>query len=397
MAKKGMILVLSCFLIGSLTTCQETTDIVKSNNEFSFSIFNKISKYSYGNEFLSPLSISIALSMAYDGADGTTADEMKKVLHFNKSQKETHIEYSDLLKYYNSLNGKEFSIANAVVTQKDYKFKSSYLKGLKDYNAIFKQGDFSKDGSREQVRNEINKWVSDNTNNKIEGLIERQSLSDLTKLVLLNANYFKADWKYKINKDRTQAMIFYGLENTQYKMDFMNSKERYKYYEDENLRMLEMPYENDRFSLYLIQPSGDKDFNNFCQTFSYNDYLAAENLMGNTIQINLFVPKFELSTKYYLKNQLSAMGMPEAFSTKANFKNMTSKNNLLIDNVIHQAFFKIDETGSEASSATAVIVNTKSAMISDVRDVAFNNPFIFLIKDNEKKSFIFVGKFTKPY
>ena len=394
MTKKIITFSLICMIISCLT-CQELTDIVKSNNEFSFSIFKEISKNDKGNVFLSPFSISIALSMAYYGADGTTADEMKKVLHFNESQKETHSEIKNLLKYYNNQKNNGFSTVNAAVAQKDYKFKSKYLKGLKDYNAVIKTGDFSKEVSREQARNEINNWVSENTNKKIEDLIDKESLSDITKLVLLNANYFKADWKYQFREEKTQAMIFYGLENQQYTTDFMNNKERYKYYEDENLRMLEIPYKDDKFSLYLVQPSGNKDFNNFCQRFSYGDFLETEKLMNNFIQINLFVPKFEISAKYYLKEQLCNMGMPEAFSTRANFKNMTSKNNLLIDNVIHQTFLNVDETGSEAASSTAVIINTKSAMISDVLNVAFNNPFMFFIKDNEKKSLIFVGKFVK--
>ncbi|MDI9535775.1 MAG: serpin family protein, partial [Bacteroidota bacterium] len=154
---------------------QSQTNIVNNNNEFAFKIFKQLVKTDTTNVFISPISISTALSMAYDGAKGQTAKEMRKVLSFSKSQVQSHKEFCELLNFYSTQNSDLFKIVNSAVTQEKFAFLDSYISSLKDYNALIKTADFVNPVNREAARREINKWVEENTNNKIRDLVDEKS------------------------------------------------------------------------------------------------------------------------------------------------------------------------------------------------------------------------------
>lgn len=370
---------------------QNKNNIVENNNEFAFEIFKKICETDTSNVFISPLSISTALSMAYDGAAGKTAKEMRTVLKFTKDQNETHKEFTDLIKYYNNNKQQIFKIVNAAFAQEKYNFLNSYLNALKDYNANFKLVNFKDDDKREIARREMNKWVSDNTNKKIEELVDKNSLDELTRLVLLNAIYFKADWKYKFDETQTRQMIFYGIKR-QYIAHYMHMRQTMDFYKNDKLVALALPYTDNQATLFVIMPV-DENINIFLNELNYRTFKDIKSNMQPT-KVDFFIPKFRIDTRYKLKETLKKMGMIQAFTNSANFNKMNGRSDLMIDEVIHQAFIETDENGTEAAGATAVVVREKSA--PQYEYINFNKPFVFVIQENLKGSTLFIGRFMKP-
>ena len=371
---------------------QSQTNIVNNNNEFAYKIFKQLVKTDTTNVFISPKSISTALSMAYDGAKGQTAKEMRKVLSFSKSQVQSHKEFCELLNFYSTQNSDLFKIVNSAVTQEKFAFLDSYISSLKDYNALIKTADFVNPVNREAARREINKWVEENTNNKIRDLVDENSLDDMTRLVLLNAIHFKADWKFAFDPKQTRQMLFFGT-NRQYITSYMHIREKLNFYKSDELIMLELPYKDDKAHMYVLLPNQETQIDDFCLNLDYTKFCELKNNLSERL-VDLQIPKFTIESKYKLKEQLIALGMPQAFSGAANFKKMNGKKNLMIDNVIHQTFIEVDEVGTEAAGATAVVVRQKSAPQAEY--VNCNRPFVFVITEKEKGSILFVGKFNNP-
>lgn len=389
--RKLSVCILSIVLISS-AFAQTKSNIVNNNNEFAFGLFAKICETDTTNVFISPISISSALSMTYDGAKGKTAKEMRNTLKFTKDQGESHREITELLNHYRNSKQTLFTIVNAAVAQEKYDFLDSYFALLKDYSAIIKTADFKDAVKREEARQQINKWVMDNTNNKIEELLDKNSVDEMTRLVLLNAIHFKADWAFAFPEDQTRQMIFYG-EKRQYISPFMHIRQTYNFFRNEDYLIIELPYKDNQASMFIILPEKESDFNEFCKSFTYTSFVDNEKLLNKQL-IDLLMPKFKIEAKYKLKNPLMAMGMIDAFTGKANFGKMNGRSDLMIDDVIHQSFIEVDEIGTEASAATAVVVREKSAPQPEF--VNLNRPFIFVIRENYKGSILFLGRFNNP-
>ena len=381
-----------CLLMITNITAQKSTNIVENNNTFAFELFSEISAADTNNVFISPISISTALSMTYDGAKGKTAKEMRKTLGFTRSQEDSHKEFTDLLIHYRNNKDAFFTIVNAAFAQEKYNFLESYFNLLKDYNAVIKQADFVDDIKREQARNEINQWVMDNTNNKIEELLKKNAVDKMTRLVLLNAIHFKADWEYEFPENKTRQMVFQH-PNRQYIASFMHLRENFKLHSNGDVTVLELPYKDNLASLFILLPCDTCQIDDFIQNLNYNQFDELCNSLTET-KVDLLIPKFKIEEKYELKKTLISLGMETAFTTSANFKNMTGRSDLMIDDVIHQSFIEIDEKGTEAAAATAVVVREKSA--PQVTYVNLNRPFVFIIKENYKNSILFIGKFMNP-
>jgi serpin B len=391
MVKLSTAVIISLLLTINLAA-QKTTNIVENNNKFAFELFAELSREDTTNIFISPISISTALSMTYDGAKGKTAKEMRQTLGFTKDQDDSHKEFTELLLHYRNNENSIFTIVNAAFAQEKYTFLESYFELLKDYGAIIKQADFMDDAKREQARLEINQWVMDNTNDKIEELIDKSSIDKMTRLVLLNAIHFKADWKYAFPEDKTRQMVFQH-PSRQYIGTFMHLREKFNYRANEQITVIELPYKDDVASLYVLFPCDTCNIDDFIQSLTSQQFEELTSNLDNTL-IDLLIPKFKIEAKYKLKKPLQNLGMETAFTLKANFKRMTGKSDLYIDDVIHQSFIEIDEKGTEAAAATAVVVREKSA--PQVTYVNLNRPFVFVIKEKYKNSVLFVGKFMNP-
>lgn len=378
----------------TLSTQQGIQEVVNANNKFAFELYSKLNKAENGNMFYSPYSISAALAMTYEGAKGQTAEEMKSVFHFP----ENNILRPNFAAIYNDINKEnnayELRTGNALWAQQDFPFLADYTSKVEKYfGGKVANLDFVKES--EKSRQTINSFIGEQTNNKIKDLIPTGFLNAMTRLVLTNAIYFKGTWQWEFDMSDTRNSDFRITPTNIVKTPMMNmnpDKATLRYADTGDLQILELPYKGDKISMLVLLPSENLD--------AIESSLTAEKLneyklkMKETKLDSISLPKFEFDTKYFMKDTLSALGMPTAFSESADFSGMTGKRDLFISFVIHQAYVKVDEKGTEAAAATAVGMQTTS--VSPRTDFRADHPFIFLIQDKDTGNILFFGRVTDP-
>jgi len=373
---------------------------VRGNGEFAFDLYQTL-KEADGNLFYSPYSISQALAMTYAGARGETERQMSDALHFALSQNHLHPTFNgldiELGKRGEGAQGKDeegfrLNIVNAIWGQEDYKFLAEFLDVLaENYGAGLRVLDFI--NAPEESRITINDWVSEQTEGRIKDLIPEGAIDALTRLVLTNAIYFNAAWKFPFNEDATADAPFYLLDGGEVIAPMMTQTESLGYAEGDGYQAVELLYDGSELSMVIILP-GDGQFETFESSLDYEMVEDIISDLGNQ-QVNLTMPKFEFESEFSLKKALTAMGMPVAFSTDADFSGMTGNRDLFIDAVLHKAFVSVDEAGTEAAAATAVIM-TLTAVPAPPVEVTVDRPFIFLLRDIETGTILFVGRVVNP-
>jgi len=291
------------------------------------------------------------------------------------------------------------NIANGLWAQNDFKFLDSYFDIVKsNYHSELTNVDFIDNYSRETVRKEINAWVAQKTNDKIKDILKQGSLDPLTRLVLVNAIYFYGNWAQPFKKEATQPKDFNLMDGNKLNVPFMNQQIMYNYYEDSKIQAIEIPYKDNKASMVIFLPVKSNGIAEFEKSFDYKYYQDIISSFQST-EVRLSLPKFQTTHNINLETTLSQMGMPLAFSQiGADFSGMTGKRDLYISKVIHQAYIHVDEKGTEAAAATAVIMEKMTAIRNPIEPKIFNadHPFIFLIKDNTSGSILFMGKIMKP-
>ena len=381
----------------STTMCSQNS-IVESNNSFTFDVMRNINKDDISkdgtNMFVSPFSIYDALAMAYDGAAKKTAKEMRSVMKFKKDQTESHDEFVKLLNEYKKDNS-VFTITNAAVAQKNYNFLDSYMKCLKDFDATISQADFSKPEERADAVKKINYWVSKNTNKKITDLLSNNDIDELTRLILLNAIYFNANWSTEFKGEKTRQMTFYGKNSVEYVTDFMNGTQNVALSQSDDAQMMKIDYEKEKASMFIIMPKENVDIDKYISELDEQKFASLEKSM-QTFKADVSMPKFKIESRFEMKKVLMEMGIKAAFTKSADFSKMNGKSNLLIDEVIHKSFIEVSEKGTEAAAATAVVVREKSMVMKDNPKVVINRPFVFVIRENKNNAILFIGKYVKP-
>ena len=381
----------------STTMCSQNS-IVESNNSFTFDVMRNINKDDISkdgtNMFVSPFSIYDALAMAYDGAAKKTAKEMRSVMKFKKDQTESHDEFVKLLNEYKKDNS-VFTITNAAVAQKNYNFLDSYMKCLKDFDATISQADFSKPEERADAVKKINDWVSKNTNKKITDLLSNNDIDELTRLILLNAIYFNANWSTEFKGEKTRQMTFYGKNSVEYVTDFMNGTQNVALSQSDDAQMMKIDYEKEKASMFIIMPKENVDIDKYISELDEQKFASLEKSM-QTFKADVSMPKFKIESRFEMKKVLMEMGIKSAFTKSADFSKMNGKSNLLIDEVIHKSFIEVSEKGTEAAAATAVVVREKSMVMKDNPKVVINRPFVFVIRENKNNAILFIGKYVKP-
>jgi len=374
--------------------------LADGNSTFAFDLYQALREED-GNLFYSPYSISLALVMTYAGARGETAQQMVDTLHFVLYQDSLHPAFNsldiELSQRGKGTKGKDeegfrLNIVNAIWGQKGYKFLSDFLDVLaENYGAGLRSLDFA--SSPEESRVTINNWVSEQTEGRIQDLIPQGLIDITTTLVLTNAIYFNAAWQYPFSEDMTDDGLFYLKNGDQVTVPMMKQTETFGYGEDEAYQVVEMPYDGRELSMLILLPRSG-EFEAFESSL---DYRLIEVITKGLEyrRVSLTMPKFEFDSEFSLKETLSAMGMPIAFSGDADFSGITGNRELWIADVIHKAFISLDEEGTEAAAATAVVMPRLS--ISE-EPVEFNvdRPFIFLIRDIETGTILFIGRVLKP-
>jgi len=387
-----------CFLLACTAGAQNIQTITDGNNRFAFSLYDQLRSGDQDNLFYSPFSISTALAMTYAGAQGETARQIRNTLNFPDGGN-FHGQYSKMLQKISGAN-KDYitlDIANGLWAQKKFTFLDSYFDLVKtNYSSELKNVDFRDPVAREDARNEINTWVEKVTREKIKNLLDPSNLDSSTRLVLVNAIYFYGDWALAFEKHMTREADFYSRDNLTLTVPFMNNTGRYNFYETSDVKVIELPYKGSTASMLIFLPVDKDGLAEFEKSFSYKFYAEAVASM-QMADVALSMPKFKTDYKIYLGKILAKMGMPLAFSPlTADFSGMTGKKELYISAVIHQASINVDEKGTEAAAATAVVMAKGAARKPEMKYFIADHPFIFLIRDNTTGSILFMGRLTKP-
>lgn len=369
--------------------------LVTGNNTFAIDIYRSLSEKD-GNIFLSPYSISSALAMTYAGARGDTAKEMANTLHFNLPQEDLHKSFYDLSNLLVS-NGKgyQLSIANALWGQIGYKFNKDFIDITnRYYGAGFREVDYIDPENRENTRQIINKWVEDKTNNKIRNLIGPRDLNNLTRLVLTNAIYFKGRWEIQFDPKKTKDSPFYISDKKKVNVPMMEQSGEFRYMEDDEVQVLELPYSGKDLSMVIILPRPEISLSKVEKELSIEKLRYWISGLSKNI-VDVYIPRFKMENRFVLNETLQRLGMVSAFDTRfADFSGMTPRAELYISKVIHQSFIEVNEEGTEAAAATAVIMGGKALAMNPV--FRADRPFIFLIRDTRSGSILFIGRLVEP-
>lgn len=394
----------------SLPTTKPSPDnfsnITDANNQFAFDYYSKLKGNDDGNIFFSPFSISSAFAMAYEGAREQTAEEIRSVFYFLEDSDLRRTQYAAIFDEINKADKKyKLSTANALWAQQDYQFSDDYFENVEKYyggkatNLDFKN-------NAEGSRSTINKWVEDQTNNKIKNLIPSGVINKLTKLILTNAIYFKGDWVKQFNNNDTKEENFRTYDKTTVKtqmMQLIDSDAIFNYAENNTLQILEMPYSGDELSMLILLPKNDnlERLENILSSKKLTEW--KRDLEKQRVKV--YISRFKFETKYFMSNDLKAMGMPLSFSDSADFSGMIGNKKLKdeglkIDEAIHQAFIEVNEEGTEAAAATAIVMVPLGAAgpQKEPKIPVFraDHPFIFLIQQNGTGNILFIGRVVNP-
>lgn len=377
-------------------TADELDQLVMRNTQFAFDFYREVIKKGDENIFFSPYSISLALAMSYAGARGKTEPEIARTLHFLR-QEECHRAFNALDLLVDSADGgaEQFILntVNSIWAHNDYALLASYLDVLAlNYATGIFRVDFK--NRPERSRSDINEWVRKKTREKIQNLLPPGSISTLTRLVLTNAIYFKADWFSPFEKESTHDAPFFLLDGGTVTVPMMNQSESFPYAEVEGYyQAVELPYRGNKVSMIVILPVTGR-FRELQEHMS-TDLLGSlvGNLTAKNVHLSLTKTTFEWGQS--LKETLSDMGMVDAFTSNADFSGIDGSRYLFISDVIHKAFVAIDEKGTEAAGATAVIMALTAAPSESIR-MNVDHPFIFFIRDRVSGTVLFTGHVVDP-
>jgi serpin B len=375
----------------------DTRAAVGGNNQFALDLYRQLAARD-GNLFLSPFSISTALAMTYGGAEGKTAEEMGSVLRFPFGRERLHPAFAALLKEVKSGEWQDYqlNVANGLWAQRDYAFKEEFKSLVKtNYGAELRELDFA--AAAEEARQLINAWVEKQTQGKIEDVIGPGSITALTRLVLANAIYFRGRWADPFREQATENAAFRVTPQQEVTVPMMRRQEEFEYLETGSFQVLRLVYKGGNLSMIVFLPrkvDGLPEFENSLTT----DKLAGWLTKLDWREVRVFLPRFRVTSAFTLNEVLSAMGMQQAFDAKAaDFSGLTGGKDLFLSLVIHKAFVDVDEKGTEAAAATALLAPTAAAR-SPLPPAVFraDHPFLFLIHDQRSGSILFVGRVTNP-
>ncbi len=371
-------------------------NIARDNTLFTLDLYNQLKKTD-GNLFFSPFSIFTALAMTWAGARENTAVQMAETLHFTEKPAQFHRAIGDLISQLNAVQKEtdvELSIANAIWAQKGYQFLDEFFRIVQQsYQADLKQVDFS--SAAESARQAINAWVEQQTNEKIKDLLPPKVLNALTRLVLVNAIYFKGFWDNQFKSRDTREMEFWLLTEVAVKVPMMHQEHQFGYWENDWLQIIEMPYKEESLSLIVLLPKEKTGITDLEQKLNFENMMAWQSRLRKR-KVVVFFPKFKIESQFSLGQTLSLMGMPDAFDPElADFSAMVGQKELYISAVIHKAFLEVNEEGSEAAAATGVVVSVTSIAPSPPIFKA-DHPFVFFIRDNKSQSILFLGRVLNP-
>jgi serpin B len=363
-------------------------------NAFATSLYAQL-KSQPGNLFFSPYSLSSALTMTYAGAKGKTKEEMAKVLHLGANESVIHNGFGELERSLVSKTTYQLDLANAIwVQQRKVFLAAEFVELLQEaYHLGLKTADFETAAAQEILR--INAWVAGKTANKIPKLLNSGMLTSQTQLVLTNAIYFKGKWQLPFNPEETKPLSFLKLDGVEVKVPTMYQKETFGYLEREEVQMIELPYKTSEsspgLSMVILLPTKTDGVGLSKVEEKLEDYLRLQSDL-KPLKVSVYLPKFKVEAAFQLQEALQQMGMKVAFEPhQADFSGMTGKPELAISAVVHQAFAEVNEEGTEAAAATAVVGSRGRSLVFRA-----DHPFVFWIRENRAGTVLFLGKVVNP-
>jgi len=378
-----------------ITLNKKAAEILEADKAFGFELFREVVNQSdEENLMISPLSVSYALGMTYNGAAGTTLDAFKEVLHFGDlSTEEVNESYKDLMDQLLTLDEKvEFSIANSIWYRLGFQVLQEFIQTNKDYfDAEVKEIDFS----NPQTVEIINQWIEDKTKDKIQDMLDY--IPGDAVMYLINAIYFNASWKYEFEKGETYQGDFRLANGSIHSADYMRVSGNFQYTSNEDFTAVELPYGDSTFSMVVMLPAQGKEVSDLVSNLDVAHWDSwFEGSWYRGVQVDL--PKFKYKFKEELNNPLKELGLGVAFSeAEADFTRINPGGNLFISRVIHQTFIDVQEEGTEAAAATIVEVSLTSAGGGgSAIHFKADKPFLYLIKENSTGAIVFIGKVGKP-
>lgn len=378
---------------------EELEALSRDNAEFAWAFYREITKPGE-NLFFSPYSLSVALAMTWAGARGTTETEMAEAMRFDLGQERLHPAFNGLdLELASRAETSSpdaplpfvLNVTNGLFGQIGFEFLDAFLDTLaRHYGAGLRLMDFVEE--TETSRMAINQWVSERTNERIEELIAPGIINTMTRLVLVNAIYFTASWDSPFEASKTVDSAFQRIDGTEIQVPTMQQSLTTLYTERDDFEAAELPYDGRDLAMLLLVP-------NRGQLGAFEAALSAQRVAEirdslRTHQLDLKMPKFSFRSEVPAKAPLQALGMVEAFGGGANLSGMNGTGGLFIQDVVHQAFIAVDENGTEAAAATAVIVGETSAPPPAALDI--DRPFLFVIIDRPTGATLFIGRVLDP-
>ncbi len=367
-------------------------------NRFASSFFGNLAQSKQGNFVASPFSVHGAMSMVAAGAAGDTEAQMVRTLGLpaEKTARSTAlVALRDRMEAAGARGEVTLDIANRVWVQKSYRLLPAFARGVElVFAAGFAEADFA--DRAEAARQEINGWVESRTRNRIRNLVPAGLLSPMTRMVLVNAIYFHGAWETSFPENRTEAAPFHIAPGRTVRADLMQAHlERVGYRAEPGLQVCELPYRGRNLSMVVLLPEAGKlgDLEARIATEGFDAVCGA--VVPQTVDVAL--PRFKIEAQFVLNEPLATLGMRDAFdSSKADFSGMTGTRDLFVSIVLHKAFIEVNEKGTEAAAATAVIMERGAAIPSKPVEFRANRPFLFALRDRPSGAVLFLGRMARP-
>lgn len=366
--------------------------LIASNTDFAFNIFNKlIMEDSEQNVFISPLSILLALAMAYNGAVGDTNLAMADAMEFSgMDMEELNQGFSDLM--VSILNGDpsiQINIANSIWSRLGFDPEEDFVDiNKKYYSSEVKELDFSDPGAVDT----INGWIEDATEEKIKKMLTE--IPGDVVMYLINAIYFKGDWTYPFEEEATYEEDFNLEDGSKKSVEMMHIVEHYDYIAGENFGMVRLPYGDEKFSMYIVLPDEGVAVDSIV---GFLDSYYYDNLRNSMVEkeIRLAMPKYKMEYGVKVLNDvLTELGMGIAFGPEADFSGINP--GIFISKVMHKAVIEVNEKGSEAAAATVVAMVESAMPVDEMIEFTVDRPFFFVIADDRSGAILFIGKVVEP-
>lgn len=385
----------------SSTSIDNKHAVTKASNLFALDLYNNL-QHTEDNLLFSPWSTFTALGMTYAGAKGDTAKEMANTLYFKKvPSQQLHQTIGSIQKHLTNQDDYQLAIANRIYPYQGLVMQEKFTNLLNSaYGATIQLLDYRK--QTDKSRQTINAWVKQQTLGKIPQLLQKRDIDSNIRMVLVNAIYFKAKWTNAFKPQRTKPLDFYVTPTNVITTPMMTQDAAFKYGDNLEVQVLELPYVGNRITMLILLPKKRDGLTVLEKQLT----LSKLNKLISSLQperVKVYLPRFKLSSRFYLKPQLVKMGMPTAFDeAKADFSDMVDTNHadgLAISNVIHQANCDVTEEGTVATAATAVTKTRGTISFgggSSLPEFRADHPFMFLIRDTQTDAILFLGKLVQP-